>query len=187
MTRLGPRLNIKTVFPRHGILMLKIWRSWDRHILNMGNPILVRRHLYVQTGPSNGRILENVNYYLYDYALFLIIQGLRVFLQESRNREMAFKLSYSYAIWQPHTAVHPYIGALKSQRPVAYAIKTWGRVTHLCVGNLTIIGPDNDLSTDRRQSVIWNTAGILLIESSRTNFSEISIGIHTFSINGMPL
>ena len=31
----------------------------------------------------------------------------------------------------------------------------WGRVTHICVGNLTIIGPDNGLSPARRQAIIW--------------------------------
>ena len=31
--------------------MLKIRRSWDRLIFNMGMPILVRRHLYNETAP----------------------------------------------------------------------------------------------------------------------------------------
>ena len=31
--------------------MLKIRRSWDRLIFNMGMPILVRRHLYIETAP----------------------------------------------------------------------------------------------------------------------------------------
>ena len=39
----------------------------------------------------------------------------------------------------------------------------WGRVTHICVGNLAIIGSDNGLSPDRRQAIIWTNAGILLI------------------------
>ena len=30
----------------------------------------------------------------------------------------------------------------------------WGRVTHICVGNLTIIGSDNGLSPGRRQAII---------------------------------
>ena len=34
-----------------GIPMLKIRRSWDRLIFNMGIPILVRRHLYIETVP----------------------------------------------------------------------------------------------------------------------------------------
>ena len=57
----------------------------------------------------------------------------------------------------------------------------WGRVTHICVGNLTIIGPDNGLSPGRRQAIIWSNAGILWIGPWGTNFSEILIGIHTIS------
>ena len=57
----------------------------------------------------------------------------------------------------------------------------WGRVTHICVGNLTIIGTDNGLSPGRRQAIIWTNAGILLIGPLGTNFNEISIGIQTFS------
>ena len=57
----------------------------------------------------------------------------------------------------------------------------WGRVTHKCVGILTIIGPDNGLSPGRRQAIIWTNAGILLIGPWGTNFSDILIGIQTFS------
>ena len=49
----------------------------------------------------------------------------------------------------------------------------WGCVTHICIGNLTIIGPDNSLSPGRRQAIIWTNAGILLIGPWRTNFCEI--------------
>ena len=63
----------------------------------------------------------------------------------------------------------------------------WGRVTHICVGNLTIIGPDNGLSPGRHQAIIWTSAGILLIGPWGTNFSEILIGIHTFSFKKMRL
>ena len=40
----------------------------------------------------------------------------------------------------------------------------WGRVTHICVGKLTIIGSDNGLSPGRHQAIIWTNTGILLIE-----------------------
>ena len=59
----------------------------------------------------------------------------------------------------------------------------WGRVTHnICVGKLTIIGSDNGLSPERRQAIIWSSAGILLIGPLGTNFSEIVIEIQTFSL-----
>ena len=57
----------------------------------------------------------------------------------------------------------------------------WGRVTHICVFNLTIIGSDNGLSPSRRQAIIWTNDGILLIEPLGTKFSEILIAIQTFS------
>ena len=63
----------------------------------------------------------------------------------------------------------------------------WGRVTHICVGNLTIIGPDNDLSPGRRQAIIWTNAEILFIGPWGTNFSEIFIGIYTFSFKKIHL
>ena len=57
----------------------------------------------------------------------------------------------------------------------------WGRVTHICVCNLTIIGSDNGLSPGRRQAITWTNVGILLIGPLGTNFSEMLIEIHTFS------
>ena len=63
----------------------------------------------------------------------------------------------------------------------------WGRVTHICVSKLTIIGSDNGLSPDRRQAIIWTNAGLLLIGPLGTNFSEILIEILTFSFKKMRL
>ena len=63
----------------------------------------------------------------------------------------------------------------------------WGRVTHICVNQLTIIGSDNGLLPDRRQAIIWTNAGILLIGPLGTNFSEILIEILTFSFKKMRL
>ena len=63
----------------------------------------------------------------------------------------------------------------------------WGRVTHICVGKLTIIGSDNGLSPGRRQAIIWTNAGILLIGPLGTNFSEILVEIYTFSFKKIHL
>ena len=63
----------------------------------------------------------------------------------------------------------------------------WGRVTHICVSKLTIIGSDNGLSPGRRQAIIWTNAGILSIGPLGTNFSEILIEILTFSFKKMHL
>ena len=61
----------------------------------------------------------------------------------------------------------------------------WGRVTHICVGNLTVIGSDNGLSSGRRQAIIWTSAGILFIRPLGTNLSEILLEMHTFSFTKM--
>ena len=63
----------------------------------------------------------------------------------------------------------------------------WGRMTHICVGKITIMGPDNGLSPGRRQAIIWTNAGTLLIGPSGTNFSEILIEIITFSFKKIRL
>ena len=51
----------------------------------------------------------------------------------------------------------------------------------ICVSKLTIIGSDNGLILTRRPAIIWTNAGILLIGTLGTNFSEILCKIHTFS------
>ena len=57
----------------------------------------------------------------------------------------------------------------------------WGRVTHICISKLTIVGSDNGLSPGRRQAIIWTNNGILLIGPLGTHFSEILIEIYTYS------
>ena len=79
-----------------------------------------------------------------------------------------------------------YLGAWLKGGQIAL-LTHWGRVTHICVVNLTIIGPDNGLSPGWRQAIIWTNAGILLIGPWGTNFSEILIGIQTFSFKKMQL
>ena len=61
----------------------------------------------------------------------------------------------------------------------------WGRVTHVCVSKQTMIGSDNGLSPGWCQAIIWTNAGILLIGTLGTNFSEILIEIWIFSFKKM--
>ena len=63
----------------------------------------------------------------------------------------------------------------------------WGRATHICVSNLTIIASDNGLSPGQRQAIIWTNAGILLIGPLAINFSEILMEILIFSFKKMYL
>ena len=68
-----------------------------------------------------------------------------------------------------------------------WVLTHWGRVTHIWVGKLTIIGSDNGLSPGRHQAIIQANAGILLIGPLGTNFSEILSEIHIFSFKKIHL
>ena len=63
----------------------------------------------------------------------------------------------------------------------------WGRVTHICVSEIIIIGSDNGLSPDRRQAIIWTSDGIFVVGPLGINFSEVLIEINKFSFNKMHL
>ena len=51
----------------------------------------------------------------------------------------------------------------------------WGRVTHICISKLTIIGSNNGLLPGWCQAFTWTNAKILLIGPIETNFNEILI------------
>ena len=50
-----------------------------------------------------------------------------------------------------------------------------------------MIGSDNGFSPGRRQAIIWTNAGILLIGTLGTNFSEILIEMRIFPFKKMGL
>ena len=62
----------------------------------------------------------------------------------------------------------------------------WGHVTHICISKQTIIGSDNGLLPGRHQTIIWTSAGILLIGTLGTDF-EILIEILISSFKKMDL
>ena len=68
-----------------------------------------------------------------------------------------------------------------------HTLSHWGRVTHICVSKITIIGSDNGLSQGRRQAITWTNVVLLLIGPLGTNSSEILIEIDTFSFKKMHL
>ena len=70
---------------------------------------------------------------------------------------------------------------------LVHGLTHWGRVTHICIGKLTVIGWDNGLLPGRCQAIIWTNAGILLIGTLGIYFSEILCKIYTFSFMKMHL
>ena len=96
--------------------------------------------------------------------------------------------SHLYAWYHMLTSLKAYeemkSNAINSQRPCGMIwlqwgcsslLTHWGWVMHICVSKLTISGWDNGFSPGWHQAIIWTNAGILLIEPSVTNFSEILI------------
>ena len=83
-------------------------------------------------------------------------------------------LDYDYTLSQESYCAH---GTYIILQPLNHL----GRVTHVCVSKITIIGSDNGFSPGRRQAIIWTNVGILLIGPLGTNFSEILIEIYAFS------
>ena len=76
---------------------------------------------------------------------------------------------------------------LPNYQHIVYTLTRWGRLTHICVSKLTIICSDNGLLPGRRQAIIWTNAGILLIWTLGTNFSDILSENQIFSFKKMHL
>ena len=73
----------------------------------------------------------------------------------------------------------------KNAFPVILELNHCGRVMHICVVKLNIIGFDYGLTPGRRRAIIGTNAGILLIGPLGTNFIEILNEIYTFSFKKM--
>ena len=60
------------------------------------------------------------------------------------------------------------------------ALTHWGRVTHICVSKLTIIGSDNGLSPDQRQATTWTNDGILSTTGPLRNKAQWNINRNSY-------
>ena len=104
------------------------------------------------------------------------------------------RISIGASIVRPKYADPMFIFAICEKTGVALSIwyrtivlTYWGRVTHICVKKLIIIGSDNGLSPSRHQAISWTNGGILLIRNLETNLSEILSEIYTFSFKKIHL
>ena len=133
-----------------------------------------RRHYWCDYSPVDNGVCEN-------------IQPARRQLNTFGNSDNVYTVINKAPfgkVGQHNTCLYCYCHCLLS---LLFNLSHWGRVTHICIGNLTIIGPDNGLSPGQRQDIIWTNAWILLIGPWGTNFSEILICIQTFSFKKMHL
>ena len=122
-------------------------------------------------------------------------------LVEAKTKK-TLKFYITVPLWEESTADHqwpvdsPHIWSIMWEAftciyvimiNIITALTHWGRVTHICVSKLNIIGSDNGLSPGRRQAIIWTNARILIIRNLGTNYSEFLGEIHTFSLKKMHL
>ena len=115
-------------------------------------------------GFKDDKICVHISYHILDF----IQQKETKFTMEQPYMLPILSCQY-HACWYPGDLTH------------------WGRVTHICVNKLTIIGSDIGLSPGRRQAIIWTNDRILLIGPLGTKFSEILSGIQTFSFKKIHL
>ena len=83
---------------------------------------------------------------------------------------------------------HQYLPCIKSNFSIqqrCYSLTHWGRVTHICISKIIIIGSGKGLSPDQCQTIIWTNAGILLIWPLGINFSETLIEINILPFKKM--
>ena len=68
-------------------------------------------------------------------------------------------LSGCLELWDLITTTHLNLSGSLAKPPLI--LTHWGRVTDICVGNLTIIGSDNGLSPGRRPAITWTCWNIV--------------------------
>ena len=91
---------------RHGITMLKIRRSRDRLIFNVGIIILVRRHLYIETAPcwqwNNSERWTNIS-----HGSTIFIATLHIFHGASNGIYRAYSPFVMRPVFSYELAPHP--------------------------------------------------------------------------------
>ena len=134
--------------------------SW--HLKSLATWLFVKQ--LVQ--PNNKESIKTLHYWPF-------VRGIECWLLDSLHTvpitlEMAWKVCMTDSMTTLQRLGYP--------TPIEHnGLTHWGRVTQICVSKKSIIGSDKGLSPGRRQAIIWTTAGILLIGSLWTNFSEILI------------
>ena len=131
-------------------------------------------------------ISNEISVYIYCYALYFTMITANTYYELCTLFVFYYILKHLSILPIPWRLIykelmhHPYMFLCND-------LTHWGRVTHICISNLTIIGSDNGLSPDWCQAITWTNVGILLIGPLETNFSEMLIEIHTFLIKKIHL
>ena len=171
---------------RGGLLCLNLLRPRDAYMRQLYNHHWFRQWLVAWSAPSHylNRCWHIVNWTLWHTFWWHPPEQPSLSHRAPRVHKLGIIQSWPTLIGQTVTGeiiTSEYFRKCFNQGVVCCVLTHWGRETHICVSNLTIIGSDNTLSPGRRQAIIWNDAGILLIGPLGTNVNETSIEIHTFS------
>ena len=165
-----------------GIVVLKIRRSRDRLIFNTGILILVRRHLYIVTGPWF--IIENI---FPGTGISVMKMGWSAGdcppLRKDFNYLCRFIMKKWYSNWIRNDS-NWILRFIKIERKMSNhcVLMKPSRVLDLCN-----IVSGNGLSTVWHQAIIWANADLLSIGPLRTNFGEIAIKAREFWFGTMHL
>ena len=109
------------------------------------------------------------------------------YFQLDLHEQTSVTVKSEYNNFHSKNASENFLGEITPVLSWFQCLNYWGRVTHICLVKLTIIGSDNGLSPERRQAIIWTNAGILSIGPLGTTFREILIKIQTFSLKKIRL
>ena len=154
---LNKRLNKQSRRRWHETPSRSLWRPcnekgllthWDRvvHTLVQVARWLLGVKLIVNWTPGNK---------FHRFFFFFIDQNTTIFIKENAFANTVWKMSNILSRLQ----------CVKRRMWNDYNLTHCGRVTHICVSKLIIIGSDNGLSPSQHQAIFWNNAGILLIRT----------------------
>ena len=182
------------------LIMKSLPNMWH-HSCNFSRPVFhsfgvqSKREMYVLDTRQCATFMEHGFSWTTWLKVFMLCQfGYGILILQVSKTEKSFYLCHmlvrALKSWLTELLVQKFVSVTDKGDMVytririyfCFALTLWGRVTHICVSILAIIGSDNGLSPGRCQAIIWTNAGILLIRTLGTNFSEILGEIHSFSL-----
>ena len=140
-------------------LILEIWWFSSRFLCVLRETFSQRNSIQMQIFSNNW--IYHVQNFLFEVQLCSCsktfhIQNSGLFLNELK---FSFDSTETSGAWCISNLL---LENLKFFKTDYIQLTHWGRLTHICVSKLTIIGSDNGLLPGRRQAIIWTNAGIFV-------------------------
>ena len=142
-----------------------IRRSYDRLIVTMGFPILVRCHLYIESGPRTS--WKNIHMILLCLASFWLLTNILGLLHwQSYGCSKRVRLRWCHNRRDGVSFHQPYDCLLKSLFRRGWKKTSKLRVTGLCVGNSPVTGefPAQMTSNAENVSIWWRHHAVILLD-----------------------